>query len=63
MAKQYWLKRDGNTAGPFSNQQLKQMTDAGVIVSADMISADQINWQVGGQIEGLFQRVHQHVPK
>ena len=52
---QYWLKREGQTAGPFSNQQLKQMTDAGMIVSADMISTDQINWQVGGQIEGLFQ--------
>ena len=55
MAKQYWVWRQDKMSGPFSNQQLKQMTAAGMISTADMISADQINWQDAGLIKGLFQ--------
>jgi hypothetical protein len=51
---QYWLKRENKTTGPFSGQQLKQMVAADMIVASDMISADQLNWQVAGQVKGLF---------
>ena len=51
---QYWLKREDQAAGPFSGQQLKQMAAAGMILTSDMISADQINWKVAGQVEGMF---------
>ena len=55
MAKQYWVRHQSETTGPFSGQQLKQMAAAGMILTADMISADQINWQDAGLIKGLFQ--------
>jgi len=45
---------DGQVTGPYSTRQLKQMAAAGMIVAADMISADQVNWQVAGQVRGLF---------
>ena len=51
---QYWLKREDKMTGPFSGQQLKQMAAADMIVTSDMISADQINWQVAGHVKGLF---------
>ena len=54
MAEQYWLQRDGKATGPFSGDQLKQMAAAGMIVEADRISADQMNWQMAGQVRGLF---------
>jgi hypothetical protein len=54
MENQYWIQREGKTSGPFSGQQLKQMAAAGMILTADMISTNQINWQVAGQVKGLF---------
>ena len=54
MEKQYWVQREGKRTGPFSGQQLKQMAAAGMILTADMISTDQINWRVAGQVKGLF---------
>ena len=54
MAKQYWVRHQGKMTGPFSGQQLKQMAATGMILTADMISADQINWQIAGQVRGLF---------
>ena len=55
MEKQYWVQREGKITGPFSGHQLKQMAVIGMILDSDMISADQIDWQVAGQIKGLFQ--------
>ena len=49
-----WILRNNETSGPFSAGQLRQMAAAGMIVAADMISADQIDWQVAGQVKGLF---------
>ena len=55
MANQYWVRRQDKMTGPFSGQQLKQMAAASRILTSDMISADHINWQVAGQVKGLFQ--------
>lgn len=55
MANQYWVRHQDKMTGPFSGQQLKQMATAGMILTADMISSDQINWQMAGQVKGLFQ--------
>jgi len=54
MAKEYWVRRDGKATGPFSGHQLKQMAAAGMIVEADHISEDQVNWQAAGRVRGLF---------
>ena len=55
MAKQYWVKCEGKTTGPFLGQQLRQMVAADMITASDLISVDEINWQVAGQVKGLFQ--------
>jgi tetratricopeptide (TPR) repeat protein len=54
MESQYWIQREGKTTGPFSDEQLAQMTTIGMVMVSDLVSADQINWRVAGQIEGLF---------
>jgi hypothetical protein len=54
MAQDYWVRHQDKMTGPFSGQQLKQMATAGMIVASDMISANQINWRVTGEVEGLF---------
>ena len=55
MAKQYWVKREGKTYGPYTGGKLKQMAAARTISTGDMISTDQINWQDAGLVKGLFQ--------
>ena len=61
MEQEYWVQRDGQAAGPFSARQLKQMAAAGMIMEADRISEDQVNWQEAGQVQGIFQ-TEQPVP-
>jgi hypothetical protein len=57
MESQYWIQREGKTTGPFSDEQLAQMATVGMILAADMISTDEINWRVAGEVKGLFQTV------
>jgi hypothetical protein len=47
--------RKEQTSGPFSAKQLKQMAAAGMILAADLISTDQVNWKPAVQVKGLFQ--------
>jgi tetratricopeptide (TPR) repeat protein len=54
MAQEYWVRHQDKLTGPFSGQQLKQMAAAGMILATDMISADEINWRVAGDVKGLF---------
>ena len=55
MPREYWVLHEGEVTGPFSGDQLKQMAAADMILAADMISTDQVNWQVAAQVKGLFQ--------
>lgn len=54
MAKQFWVKHEGKTTGPFSGSQLKQMAKAGIVGETDTISPDQETWYPAPDVRGLF---------
>jgi hypothetical protein len=54
MAKQFWIRRDGNVAGPFTSRQVARMAAAGGLAPTDFISPDQSKWIAAGKIQGLF---------
>ena len=54
MASQYWIRRNSQTAGPFTSDQIKDMVSSGMLVEADLISDDQVQFKPAGRVAGLF---------
>jgi len=54
MANQYWIRRNDQTAGPFTSEQIKNMASSDMLSEADLISNDQIQFQPAGGVGGLF---------
>ena len=54
MAKQFWTQREGQTWGPFTGQQLKELAEQGRLAPSDLVSLDQKRWTPATLIPGLF---------
>lgn len=54
MTNQYWIRRNNQTTGPFSADQIRQMAAAGMLNEADLISDNQVQFKPAGRIGGLF---------
>ena len=54
MAKQFWVRRDGQVSGPYTATQLKQMGAAGQVSPADEVSTDQTAWVPATKVGGLL---------
>ncbi len=53
MPSQYWVRSQGQVAGPFSKDQLLQMGATGSVQPDDEISADQQRWTPASKVKGL----------
>ena len=63
MAKQYWLKREGKTYGPYSGGKLKKLAGEGTIGPNDLISTDRRAWQLAEMVRGLSLRAMAKPPQ
>jgi len=55
MADEWFVQRDGQTYGPFSSAQLKQMTTTGRVLPVDLVTKGEgARWVPASQIKGLF---------
>ncbi|HUU22993.1 MAG TPA: GYF domain-containing protein, partial [Phycisphaerae bacterium] len=54
MGKQFWTRREGQTWGPFTGEQLKELTEQGRVAPTDLVSLDQKSWTPAKLVRGLF---------
>jgi hypothetical protein len=54
MATQYWIRRNDQTAGPFTSDQIRSMASSGMLTEKDLVSDDQIQFKHAGTIPELL---------